>query len=179
MIMHLPYTNYFCHMTFPCDFSSMNPSILDNLEIQYYADFSDKFFFVDRLSNWLHMTIANNEWNLYSTCYLREIYLRPIDSESKGPVMRNTFLRHDIIIIWYNRSPSFWSLIRAPWAHLTHWGRVTHICVSKITIISSDNGLSPDRRQAIIFTYAGILLIGQTSVKILSEFKHFRSTKCT
>ena len=26
---------------------------------------------------------------------------------------------------------------------LTHWGRVTHICVSKLTIIGSDNGLSP------------------------------------
>ena len=42
---------------------------------------------------------------------------------------------------------------------LTHWGRVTHICVSKLTIIGSDNGLSPDRRQAIIWTNAGILLI--------------------
>ena len=26
---------------------------------------------------------------------------------------------------------------------LTHWGRVTHICVSELTIIGSDNGLSP------------------------------------
>ena len=43
---------------------------------------------------------------------------------------------------------------------LTHWGRVTHICVSKLTIISSDNGLSPSRRQAIIWTNAGILSIG-------------------
>ena len=43
---------------------------------------------------------------------------------------------------------------------LTHWGQVTHICVSKLTIISSDNGLSPDRRQAIIWTNAGILSIG-------------------
>ena len=43
---------------------------------------------------------------------------------------------------------------------LTHWGRVTHICVSRLTIIGSDNGLSPDRRQAIIWTNAGILLIG-------------------
>ena len=43
---------------------------------------------------------------------------------------------------------------------LTHWGRVTHICASKLTIIGSDNGLSPDRRQAIIWTNAGILLIG-------------------
>ena len=43
---------------------------------------------------------------------------------------------------------------------LTHWGRVTHICVGKLSIIGSDNGLSPDRRQAIIWTNAGILLIG-------------------
>ena len=43
-------------------------------------------------------------------------------------------------------------------ATLTHWGRVTHICVSKLTIIGSDNGLSPVRLQAIIWTNAGILL---------------------
>ena len=40
------------------------------------------------------------------------------------------------------------------------WGWVTHICVSKLAIIASDNGLSPGRRQAIIWTNAGILLIG-------------------
>ena len=33
---------------------------------------------------------------------------------------------------------------------LTHWGRVTHIYVSKLFILGSDNGLSPGRRQAII-----------------------------
>ena len=42
---------------------------------------------------------------------------------------------------------------------LTHWGRVTHICVSEFTIIGSDNGLTPCRRQAIIWTNVGILLI--------------------
>ena len=42
---------------------------------------------------------------------------------------------------------------------LTHWGRVTHICVSDLTSIGSDNGLAPGRRQAIIRTNAGILLI--------------------
>ena len=31
---------------------------------------------------------------------------------------------------------------------------------SKLTIIGSDNGLSPGRRQAIIWTNVGILLIG-------------------
>ena len=34
-----------------------------------------------------------------------------------------------------------------------------YICVSKLTIICSDNGLSPGRRQAIIWTNAWILLI--------------------
>ena len=43
---------------------------------------------------------------------------------------------------------------------LTHWGCVTHICVSKLTIIGSDNDLSPGRRQAIICPNAGMLLIG-------------------
>ena len=43
-----------------------------------------------------------------------------------------------------------------PW---THWGRVTHICVSELTIIGSDNGLSPGQRQAIIWNNAGLLLI--------------------
>ena len=43
---------------------------------------------------------------------------------------------------------------------LTHWGRVTHICVGKLSIIGSDNGSSPGRRQAIIWTNAVILLVG-------------------
>ena len=44
--------------------------------------------------------------------------------------------------------------------YLIHWGRVTHTCVGTLTIIGSDNGLSPGRRQAIFWTNAGILLIG-------------------
>ena len=38
---------------------------------------------------------------------------------------------------------------------LTHWGRVT----GNLTPIGSDNGLSPGRRQAIIWSNAGILFI--------------------
>ena len=37
---------------------------------------------------------------------------------------------------------------------------MTHIGVNELTIIGSDNGLSPGRRQAIIWTTVGILLIG-------------------
>ena len=43
---------------------------------------------------------------------------------------------------------------------LSHWGRLTHICVSKLTTIGSDNGLSPGRRRTIIETNAAILLTG-------------------
>ena len=39
------------------------------------------------------------------------------------------------------------------------WGRVTPICVSELTSIGSDISLSPERRQATIWTNAGILLI--------------------
>ena len=43
---------------------------------------------------------------------------------------------------------------------LTHSGRATHICISKLTIIGSHNGLSPGWRQAIMWTNAGLLSIG-------------------
>ena len=55
-------------------------------------------------------------------------------------------------------------------SNLTHWGRVTHICVGKLTNIGSDNGLSPGRRQSIIWTNAGIPLIGPLGTNSLSEF---------
>ena len=63
---------------------------------------------------------------------------------------------------------------------LTHWCRVTHICVSRITNIGSDNGLSPGRRQAIIWTNVGILLIrtlGTNFSEILSEIHTFSFKK--
>ena len=63
---------------------------------------------------------------------------------------------------------------------LTHWGRVTHICVGILTTIGPDNGLSPGRRQAIIWTNAGILLIGPWGTnfsEILSEIHTFQFNK--
>ena len=60
---------------------------------------------------------------------------------------------------------------RSMWhSELTHWSRVTHICVSDLTSIGSDNGLSPGRRQAIIRTNAGILLIKNVVCEMASSF---------
>ena len=71
-----------------------------------------------------------------------------------------------------------WSL--SVWQPLTHWGRVTHICVSKLTIIGSDNGLPPDWRQAIIWTNAGLLFfepLGTNFSEILIEILTFSFKK--
>ena len=55
-----------------------------------------------------------------------------------------------------------------------------YICVGNPTIIGSDNGLSPGRRQAIIWTNEGLLLIGPpgtTFSEIVIEIHTFSFTK--
>ena len=57
---------------------------------------------------------------------------------------------------------------------------MAHICVSKLTIIGLDNGLAPGRRQAIIQTNAGILLIRTLETnfsEILSDIHTFSFKK--
>ena len=57
---------------------------------------------------------------------------------------------------------------------------MTHRCVGNLTIIVSDNGLSPGRRQAIIRTNAGILLSGPLGTnfnEILIEIHTFSFKK--
>ena len=77
----------------------------------------------------------------------------------------------NMCIIVYMYTNTLWPLKMLPpftphswvvceWFRLTHWGRVTYICVSKLTSIGSNNGLLPGRRRAILWTNAGILLIG-------------------
>ena len=56
------------------------------------------------------------------------------------------------------------------WTMLNHWGRVTHICISKLTIIGSDKGWSPSRRQAIFWTNDGILLIASLGTSFSEIF---------
>ena len=53
---------------------------------------------------------------------------------------------------------------------------MTHICVGELTIIGSDNGLLPERHQAIIGTNVGILLIGPLGTNF-SEILTFSFTK--
>ena len=55
-----------------------------------------------------------------------------------------------------------------------------HTCVGDLTIIGSENGSSPGRRQAIIWTNAGILLFGPSGInfsEILIDFHTFSFEK--
>ena len=75
-----------------------------------------------------------------------------------------------------------WNKCNIPFAinELTLWGRVPHICVSNLTIIGSDNGLPPGRRQAIIWNSAGIFLIrtlGRNFSEMWSEIHTFSIKK--
>ena len=76
----------------------------------------------------------------------------------------NTVRPHYNVILFYVTKDLTWG-----WCHIvpriftmyavTHWSQVTHKCISKLTIIGTDNGSSPGRRQAIIWNKVGILLI--------------------
>ena len=122
--------------------------------------------------SWLQMP-----WLLASPCHQYWVYRINGTLTSIGKDFNNLhhlrFFRNDRCNIKFYVSTKRLRL-------LTHWGRVTHICVSKLTIIGSDNGLAPERRQVNIWTNAGILLVGTlgTNVsEILSEIHTFSFKK--
>ena len=55
---------------------------------------------------------------------------------------------------------------------LTHWGRVTHICVGRLTNIGSNDGLSPNRRQAFIWTNTREIVHWTSRNKLKWNFNH-------
>ena len=50
-----------------------------------------------------------------------------------------------------------------------------HICVNKLITIGSDDGLLPGRRQAIIWTNAGILFIGLLGTNFSENFNEIHT----
>ena len=75
-----------------------------------------------------------------------------------------------ILLVWYSSKAE----------RLSHWGRVMHIYISKLIIIASDNGLSPDRCQVIVWTNTAILLtrsLGTNFNEILIESHKFPFNK--
>ena len=73
-------------------------------------------------------------------------------------IQNNATTRYLLVSFYVNWQVKQWiSVYKMINMELTHWGWVMHICVSKLTIIGTDNGLSPCQRQVIIWANAGIL----------------------
>ena len=91
-----------------------------------------------------------NQWGTRNQCIQFHSKFTFIDKSHRKMILNVIFtIMYSWIYKFYQQPPT-----------LTHWGRVTHIWTGKLTIIDSDNGLSPGWHQAIIWTNAGILLIG-------------------
>ena len=60
--------------------------------------------------------------------------------------LQDLWINPDIHKLWLFTTTSNFQTQANPWKiyfWLTHWGQVTHICISKLTIIVSHNGWSP------------------------------------
>ena len=123
-----------------------------------------------------HLGVSVSDWYSSSTCLMALVHTAS-EVHSWFTSLRRIYggcLTDDICLIDSH------SCTTARLKGLTDWGRETHICVGKLTIIASDNGLSPGRRQAIIWTNAGILLIGSQGTnfnEILIEIHTFSFKK--
>ena len=109
----------------------------------------------------------------HSNCLQHEIPCSSCDEKEDSNVCRSSWVN---VLPWdRTRKWPFRGLGILDWQLLiwsTHWGRVTHTCVGK----DSDNGLAPSRRQSIVCTYDGILLIGPLGTnfnEIVSEIQIF------
>ena len=108
--------------------------------------------------------------------YLTPNHYKPVFYQSLDIMSRVQYWYSWVTFIWYYECINW----KNGCCISTHCGRVMHICISKQTIIGSDNGLSTGRRQSIIWTNAGILLIGPLGTKfneILIEIHTFSFKK--
>ena len=92
---------------------------------------------------------------------MSRILRSPVESHHNGPVMSLIFSVLSILVrcktssqvpsdlrcrdahvsvILFDKSDSFTPVYHI---RLTHWGRVTHLCVDELTITGSDNGFAP------------------------------------
>ena len=76
-----------------------------------------------------------------------------VNSPDKWPVTRKMVPFDDVIMLSFQQSPRYMYVM------ITLWGRVTHVCISKLIIVGPDNGLWPGRHQAIIWSNTAMLWI--------------------
>ena len=126
----------------------------------------------------LYMMTSSNGNNFRVTGHLCGEFTGSGDFPAQKPVTRSFDVFFDLRLNkrLSKQSWGWWfETLSCPlWRHcyvnrLNHWGRVTPVCFGNLTAISSDNGLSPARRQAIVWSNAGILLIGPLGTNLSQE----------
>ena len=129
--------------------------------------------------NWMWFSIGTSKYNKMCCQSLSYVRHEPMEREQwivKQWESDGQYEEIDIALM-----SSYHTGVPLPkWINLTHWDRVTHQCVSKLSILGSDNGLSLGRRQAIIWTNGGILLIwplGTHFSEVLVEINTFSFKK--
>ena len=139
-------------------YQTYTPTHLKNVNLKVDQNTESKYEMLDLIQNILYST---DHKTLYSVLYVDNTgYVWSCFRDRNG--CYECFKQQEL---WENTTDG----------NLTHSGRVKHICVSKIIIIGSDNGLSPGRRQAI-WINAGILLTGSLGInfsEILIEINTF------
>ena len=106
---------------------------------------------------WLDMFFGCQKPVFYVGVGLNTLILTLIcDSSHKGVVTHTWADTFNMSHVMFDKAVLYEVLISA----LTHWGWVMDICVSKLTSIGSDNGMSPGQHPVIIWTNDGMLSIG-------------------
>ena len=123
--------------------------------------------------------VSSRAWNIiFFTCLTKKIrFSMQVIYDLDGNFAKNLLAWQAVLFAPGHQAKGY---VNPDYGTLTHWGRVTQTCVSKFTIIGSDNGLSPIRRQAIIWTNDGILLIrtlGTNFSEILIQIHTFSNKK--
>ena len=101
-------------------------------------------------------------------------------NQSNHTLLNSIFRKMNELYLHVKHTLCLYFIMGRSGIYLTRWGRVTHTCVSKVTIIGSYNDLSPSRRQAIFWINAGILSIGPSWMdfcEILIEIDTFSFKK--
>ena len=102
------------------------------------------------------------------------ILLTATEIDTQTMNLQKTSLQRKLWNVYFDYFEENWPYYDS--SALTHWGRVTNICIDYLTIINSDKGLSPGQCQAIIWTNAGISLIGPLGISIKIYTFSFKKT---
>ena len=163
---------YFCWVPL----YSFSIDVAFTFSIYLYIDISISCFSATLVKGWrwycIWFYIKSQKMNIRHFSILRTLFTKRLDSYQ---ILTANSLSEVVCKRW-----EFLTMRLCQPTPLTHWGRVTHICASKLSIVGSHNGLSPDRHQTIIWTNARILLIrtlGTNFSEILNEIQKFSFKK--